>query len=245
MELSSLVRKLGNGSPLPPGAAGSAAEGRRGLPDPSAGLRVCVGGRRGACSTPAYSAVGVSPVKRARRLRVGARPLAWEGAGGAASFLGSRGERRSLPDLRVHTAAPPPRTSRQFSALCFSTLLPAADVGGDSDTRWCFPRKRRRLSPSERVPVDSIGLGRFLLVFFLVRFVSPWQLSVSIVYCGRSFQNCVLQEKGRPHVLPLASDYISVFFRISHFYTGQAYLISLLLVSAIMFLFLVSIILTA
>lgn len=108
MELSSLVRKLGNGSPLPPGAAGSAAEGRRGLPDPSAGLRVCVGGRRGACSTPAYSAVGVSPVKRARRLRVGARPLAWEGAGGAASFLGSRGERRSLPDLRVHTAAPPP-----------------------------------------------------------------------------------------------------------------------------------------
>lgn len=47
MELSSLVRKLGNGSPLPPGAAGSAAEGRRGLPDPSAGLRVCVGAARG------------------------------------------------------------------------------------------------------------------------------------------------------------------------------------------------------
>lgn len=81
MELSSLVRKLGNGSPRPPGAAGSAAQGRRGLPDPSAGLRVCVG-RRGACSPPAYSAVEGSPVKRARRLRVGARPLAWEGAGG-------------------------------------------------------------------------------------------------------------------------------------------------------------------
>lgn len=79
-------------------------------------------------------------------------------------------------------------------------------------------------------------------------FVRLRHLSISTVYCGRVLQNLVagFKKKGHRLVLRLAPGYISGFFLIiSHLHAVQTHLVSLLLMSAVMFIFLVSITLTA
>jgi len=178
MELSSLVRKLGSGSPLPPGAPGPAAERLRGRPDPSAGP--CAGGRATRASPAAHvrrcggftCGAGPSAVCGGRATGLAWPGLAWPGLAGtevgrergragtaAASFVGgARGARLPLPGLHFPAAAP--GASGRFSAACCSPL-PAAGVGGGRGTA---AHGGASLGGAEGFggPFGSTGLGRRL-----------------------------------------------------------------------------------